>query len=270
MDKASVIGIILGIIAIGLGMVLKGVGIVALLNPAAILIILLGTVATVLISFPMRTIKKIPHLFKVIFKEETSIDMNRLIEMFSEMADQTRKEGLLSLEKEIAKHDDPFLKSGLQLMLDGQSPEFIRDVMLEKISAMEKRHREGAAVFSQAGTYAPTLGVLGAVVGLIAALKNMEDMVVLGEAISAAFVATLLGIFTGYVLWHPFANKLKEKTEREVQIKEIMVEGILSITNGNSSRVVREKLSTYLSEDEMIDNREAFNETEKQEPGLSS
>lgn len=270
MDKASILGIILGIFAIVLGMALKGVGMIALLNPAAILIILLGTVATILISFPMRTIKKIPHLIKIVFTEEPQYDMNKIIDTFATLANQIRKEGLLSLEKEIDNHDDPFLKSGLQLILDGKSPEFIREFLIEKINAMERRHREGAAIFSQAGTYAPTLGVLGAVVGLIAALKNMEDMSVLGEAISAAFVATLLGIFTGYVLWHPFANKLKEKSEREIQIKEIMVEGILSITDGHSPRIVREKLSTYLSEKELLTSREAFDEAEKQEPELSS
>lgn len=99
--------------------------------------------------------------------------------------------------------------------------------MLEKIDAMESRHEDGAAIFSQVGTYAPTLGVLGA-------------------AISAAFVATLLGIFTGSVLWHPFANKLKEKSKKEIQVKEIMIEGILSVTIGESSMVVRDKLGSYL------------------------
>src|SRR5690625_268877 len=126
--------------------------------------------------------------------------------------------------------------------VDGRNTEFIRDVLMEKIVAMEKRHEEGAQVFTQAGTYAPTLGVLGAVVGLIAALGNMDNMEVLGAAISAAFIATLFGIFTGYILWHPFANKLKEKSKQEVRVKRIMVEGVLSITTGESPNVIRDKL----------------------------
>src|SRR5699024_6919784 len=129
--------------------------------------------------------------------------------------------------------------------------DFIQEVLMEKIYAMEKRHAEGARVFSQAGTYAPTLGVLGAVVGLIAALGNMEDMNVLGAAISAAFIATLLGIFTGYVLWHPFANKLKEKSEREALVKEVMIEGIISITNGEPPTLIKDKLQSYLSSKEI-------------------
>ncbi|WP_249870263.1 flagellar motor stator protein MotA [Oceanobacillus saliphilus] len=251
MDRTSIIGLILGIIAVGAGMVLKGVNVMALVNPAAILIILLGTVAAVTIAFPSSTLKKVPALFKILFTEQNQTDTKDLIEMFSEWADQTRKEGILTLEQKVADVKDPFLSSGLQLAIDGQPPDFIKDIMLEKIDAMEQRHEEGASIFSQAGTYAPTLGVLGAVIGLIAALSDMSDIDALGNAISAAFIATLLGIFTGYVLWHPFANKLREKSKKEVLQKEIMVEGILSITTGDSKMIVREKLGSLLSTKEL-------------------
>jgi chemotaxis protein MotA len=250
MDKSSLLGLILGIIAVGVGMVLKGVGPEALINPAAILIILVGTAASVMIAFPMSTLKKVPALFKVLFTEKQEKSVEELILTFSDMADQARKEGILSLESKLDEIDDSFLASGLQLAIDGQTPEFIRDVLLEKIDAMEKRHHEGAAIFSQAGTYAPTLGVLGAVVGLIAALADMTDIEKLGHAISAAFIATLLGIFTGYVLWHPFSNKLKSKSKHEVEIKEIMIEGIISITTGESAKVVKDKLGSYLTSKE--------------------
>lgn len=246
-DKTSFIGIILGVVAVGLGMFMKGITVEALLNPAAYLIIIAGTIATVLIAFPARAIKNVPSLFKIIFTEQNDIDINELINNFTKWAEQTRREGLLSLEGRMEEVVDPFLNSGLQMAVDGQNPDFIRDVLMEKIDAMEKRHEEGAQIFSQAGTYAPTLGVLGAVVGLIAALGSMDNMEVLGAAISAAFIATLLGIFTGYVLWHPFANKLREKSKQEVKQKEIMVEGILSITAGESPAVIRDKLSSYLS-----------------------
>lgn len=247
MDKTSIIGVILGFVAIGLGVALKGVSIITLFNPAALLIIFAGTAAAVLIAFPTRVIKNIPALFKILFIEKEQFNMQELIGQFTTWAEQTRREGLLSLESHIEEIDDPFMYSGIQMAVDGQSPDFIRDVLMEKIYAMEARHEEGALVFSQAGTYAPTLGVLGAVVGLIAALGDMEDMDVLGAAISAAFIATLLGIFTGYVLWHPFANKLSEKSKREVMLKEVMVEGILSITAGESPAVINDKLTSYLS-----------------------
>lgn len=251
LDKTSIIGVVLGLLAVGVGIIMKGVSFLSLFNPAAILIIIGGTAASVLIAFPTDTIKNVPQLFKVLFTENEETDIESLISMFTKWAEQTRREGLLSLEEQVAGIEDPFLLSGIQMAVDGQSPEFIRDVLQEKVYAMELRHEEGALVFSQAGTYAPTLGVLGAVVGLIAALGNMENMDVLGAAISAAFIATLLGIFTGYVLWHPFSNKLKEKSKREVKMKEVMIEGILSITAGESPQVIKDKLSSYLSSREL-------------------
>ncbi|MFD1849062.1 flagellar motor stator protein MotA [Oceanobacillus bengalensis] len=261
MDITSLIGILLGLIAIGVGMVLKGVALSALINPAAILIIILGTVAAVLIAFPLSTIKKVPSLFKILFTEKKLVDNKEVIKKFGEWADLTRKEGLLSLESQIDKVEDQFLSSSLQLVVDGQSNEYIKEVLEEKINSMEQRHEEGAAVFTQAGTYAPTLGVLGAVIGLIAALGDMSNTDALGHAISAAFIATLLGIFTGYVLWHPFANKLREKSKKEVLQKELMIEGVLSITNGNSSKMIKEKLSSFLSSKESA----KMNEEERNE-----
>ncbi|MBE4909542.1 flagellar motor stator protein MotA [Bacillus luteolus] len=247
MDKTSLIGIILGILAVGVGMAYKGVSPVALLNPAAILIILLGTVAAVTIAFPTKEIKRIPKLFGVLFKEQKMTTIEQLIPMFSEWATIARKEGLLALEAKVNEVDDQFLKNGLSMAVDGQSAEFIRDVMSEEIEAMEDRHQGGALIFTQAGTYAPTLGVLGAVIGLIAALGYMDDTQALGEAIAAAFIATLLGIFTGYVLWHPFANKLKRKSKDEVTVKYVMIEGVLSVLEGQAPRAIEQKLSTYLS-----------------------
>ncbi len=246
MDKASVIGIFLGVIAIGVGMVLKGVNPTALFNPAALLIIFAGTAASVLIAFPLNEIKKLPKLFKILFTDKKTTTVEELVPIFTEWATIARKEGLLALEAHADDIDDPFLKNGMKMVIDGQTPEFIRDVMVEDLAAMEERHESSAAIFTQAGTYAPTLGVLGAVVGLIAALGNLDDIEALGHAIAAAFIATLFGIFTGYVLWHPFANKLKRKSKHEVMVKQVMVEGILSIQDGASPRVIEDKLKIYI------------------------
>ncbi|MPQ25987.1 flagellar motor stator protein MotA [Bacillus paralicheniformis] len=250
MDKTSLIGIILAIIGVGVGMVMKGVNPSVLVNPAAWLIILVGTIAAVVIAFPIREIKKVPKLFGILFKEKKMIEINELIPMFSEWAQIARREGLLALEANLNEIDDEFLKNGMSMAVDGQSAEFIRDVLTEEVEAMEERHQVGAGIFTQAGTYAPTLGVLGAVVGLIAALADMSDTEALGHAISAAFVATLLGIFTGYVLWHPFANKLKRKSKQEVKVREVMIEGILSILEGQAPKVIEQKLLMYVSPSE--------------------
>jgi chemotaxis protein MotA len=250
LDKTSIIGILLGIIAIGVGMYFKGVHPSVLINPAAILIIIVGTIASVTIAFPTREIKKVPKLLGVIFKEQNIPTIEELIPLFVDWANVARREGLLALEAKLEEIDDPFLRNGLSMAIDGQTQDFIRDVMTEEIEAMQERHEANAAIFSQAGTYAPTLGVLGAVIGLIAALGNIDNISELGKAISSAFVATLLGIFTGYVLWHPFANKLRRKSKEEAKIRQVMIEGVLSILEGQAPRTIEQKLASYLPETE--------------------
>ncbi|MEK4487160.1 flagellar motor stator protein MotA [Psychrobacillus sp. FSL H8-0484] len=258
MDKSTVIGLIVGFVALLSGIVMKGVTLSVLLNPAAILIIVFGTIATIVIGFPMNELKRVPKLFGVIFKETKLVPDHEVIKLFSNWADLARREGLLALESKTSEVNDPFLKNGLTLAIDGQNADYIRDVLTEEIDALEERHAGGAHIFSQAGTYAPTLGVLGAVVGLIAALGDMNDIDKLGHAISAAFVATLLGIFTGYVLWHPFANKLKRKSKQEIRQKTMMLEGILSVLEGDAPRVIEQKLASYLS---MAERRKVLNES---------
>ncbi|MGE1099733.1 flagellar motor stator protein MotA [Peribacillus simplex] len=246
MDITSVLGVVLGIVAILVGMVLKGVSVTALINPGAILIIIVGTIAAVVTAFPLSELKRLPKIFKILFFEQKLTKPEDLIKTFSEWAVIARKEGLLALESISDQVDNTFLKNGLNLAFEGQNADYIRDILAEEIDAMEERHLSAAAIFSQAGTYAPTLGVLGAVIGLIAALGNMADTEALGHAISAAFVATLMGIYTGYVLWHPFANKLKRKSKQEVRIKEMMIEGILSIIEGEAPRTIEQKLTSNL------------------------
>ncbi|CAM3213034.1 flagellar motor stator protein MotA [Filibacter tadaridae] len=250
MDLSTVIGLILGFVALIVGMIMKGAPLENLFNMAAFLIIIVGTMAAVIIAFPMNELKRVPKLFGIIFKEQKLASDSDIIRMFSGWADVARREGLLSLEAKTDEIQDSFLKNGLGLAIDGQNADYIRDVLTEEVDAMENRHSAGALIFSQAGTYAPTLGVLGAVVGLIAALGNLNDVEALGHAISAAFIATLLGIFTGYVLWHPFANKLKRKSSEEVRQKMMMIEGILSVLEGEAPRVIEQKLSSYLSAEE--------------------
>lgn len=251
-EPSSIIGVILGILAVAIGMVLKGANLTVLINPAAFLIIIVGTIAALFVSFPMSEIVKFPKLIKIIFFGPPGvISKIAVIEIFSKWSIQVRKEGLLGLENELENIEDPFLRSGLELVIDTPDSEFTEDVLVEKISAMQERHRKGALIFSQAGTYAPTLGVLGAVVGLIAALGNLADTEKLGHSIAAAFISTLLGIFTGYVLWHPMSNKLKLISKKEIEVRQIMVEGLLALQDGMNSRQLEQKLSVYLSPAEL-------------------
>lgn len=250
MEISTIIGLILGVIAVLVGMVLKGAPIISLITPAAYVIILGGTAATLFIGFPMSELKKLPKLFKMIFVKQQLMERKDLITLFMEWASITRREGLLALETKVDEIDDTFLRNGMRMIIDGNDQEFVRDVLMEDITATEERHRAGALIFSQAGMYAPSLGVLGAVIGLIAALNQMDNMGELAHAIGAAFIATLLGIFTGYVLWHPIANKLKRLSKKEVELRLMMVEGLLSIQSGVSTIAISQKLSVFLTPSE--------------------
>lgn len=247
MKNTTVIGIILGVLSVVLGMVLKHASLSSFLNPAAFMIIIVGTIAAVTIAFPLDELKKVPILFKILFTQRPLPQRDELIKQFVEWASITRREGLLALEAKVDDIEDQFLKNGMRMIIDGNDQDLVRDVLLEDIAATEDRHKGGALIFTQAGTYAPTLGVLGAVIGLIAALSDMSDMNTLSAAISAAFMATLLGIFTGYVLWHPMANKLKRLSKQEIQIRLMMLEGLLSIQSGISSIAIEQKLSVFLT-----------------------
>jgi chemotaxis protein MotA len=246
LEITTVIGVVMGVLAVSVGMVLKGASLAALINPAAFLIIIVGTAAALLNAFPLEQIKNFPILCKKLVKKDEHILKADLLTLFVELSQVARREGILALESKLEEIHDPFLKNGMSMVIDGMDVDFVRDVLDADIEAMEERHRSGALIFAQAGMYAPTLGVLGAVIGLIAALGNLNDIDALGHAIAAAFVATLLGIFTGYVLWHPFSNKLKLISKDEVELKRMMVEGILSLQAGDSPMAIESKLLVFI------------------------
>ncbi len=246
MEKSTIIGIVLGFLAVGVGMVLKGASLSALANPAAFLIIIVGTVACLFNGFPLEQLKDFPNLVKLLFRQKELMPKTQLLSLFVELSQTARREGILALESRVDEIQDPFLRNGLSMVIDGLDPDFVADVLDAELENMEERHRRGAQIFTQAGTYAPTLGVLGAVVGLIASLGNLNDIDQLGHSIAAAFVATLLGIFTGYVLWHPFANKLKIISQKEKEIKRMMIEGILSLQAGDSPTAIESKLLVFI------------------------
>ncbi|MEO2076726.1 MAG: flagellar motor stator protein MotA [Bacillus sp. (in: firmicutes)] len=242
----TIIGLILAVIFIGIGMMLKGVSIEALANPAAFLIIFGGTTASLFVAFPMSEIKKIPVLLKISLFEPKLPNPQEIIDLMVEWSIVARTEGALALEEIADTVEDPFLKNGLEMVIDGSDRDQMEEILLDELEATSERHKSGSLIFSQAGMYAPTLGVLGAVVGLIAALGNLKDMDKLGISIAAAFVATLLGIFSGYVLWHPISNKLKRISKKEQDIKFMMIEGLLAIQDGLTPKLIERKLSVYL------------------------
>ncbi|GKX67929.1 flagellar motor stator protein MotA [Inconstantimicrobium mannanitabidum] len=246
MDIFLIAGIIAGFAAVLLGMVLKGANIALLFSGEALLIIFGGTIAATANSFPKKEFLNIPKIFGVLFKERTDIDPIAIINKIVEMSQATRKNGILALEGDIQQMENKFMKKGFEMVVDGMDPEYIREVLDTEIESMEERHRVGASVFTTAGSSAPTLGVLGAVVGLIGALGDLKDTDKLGESIAGAFVATLFGIFVGYVFCHPAASRLKRKSAEEIKTMYIIVEGVLAIQEGKNSKAIQMKLAGML------------------------
>ncbi len=246
MELTTILGVIAGVVAVVGAMIFKHINFAVLLNPAAFFVIIVGTIATILNSFPGENLKSLGSLFKILFTQKKQQSEAEMIDLIYNLSKQARSEGLLSLEAKVEQIEDPFLKKGVRLLVDGTGAELIEEILETEIAAMEKRHEVNASIFSSAGMYAPTLGVLGAVFGLIAAMSHINDTDQMAEAISAAFIATILGIFTGYVLWNPFAKKLKVKSQQEVMSKEMIIIGILSMQNGDSPFILKEKLIATL------------------------
>ena len=252
MEKSTIIGLAGGIAAVGVGMALKGADPHSLINPAAFLIIFAGTAAALFNAFPMSKLKKFPALLKILFVGKPIMRKQEVLETFIDIAKLAKKEGPMAIEKKANEITDPFFRSTLILVADGINADAIADIVEADIRQMEERHRAGAQIFAQAGMYAPTLGVLGAVIGLIAALGNLSDIDQLGHSIAAAFVATLLGIFTGYVCWHPFANKLKQISAEEAEIKKMILEGAVALQSGASTVIIESRLQAFIPPSERI------------------
>ena len=249
MDLATIIGLIGGAGMIVMSVITSGGSMGEIIDIPSVFMTIGGSFMALFICGPL---KKTLGVFGVMGKAFKVRDFGEktLVQNMVALSEKARREGILALESRVEEIQDPFFRNGLSMVIDGMDPEFVGDVLDAELTIMEQRHAEMRSIFSQAGTYAPTLGVLGAVVGLIAALGNLNDIDKLGHSIAAAFVATILGIFTGYVLWLPFANKLKIKSENEVSHKRTIMEGILSLQAGDSPTQIESKLMIYIPQGE--------------------
>lgn len=241
MDIFLIIGLVLGAICIMMALILKGASVAMLLNGEVAVIIFGGMIAAVLSSYTMADIKRLPKVMKVLMSNEEP-DLNGMIEKMVELSNIARREGLLALEAPVNELDDPFMKQGLELVVDGAEAEQIRDLMESEVDAMETRHHRMSGLFKTAGATSPTLGVMGAAIGLIGALGNLSDINKLGPMIASAFVATIFGIFMGYLVMIPFATRLEAKNEEEVLLKTMIIEGVMDIQAGHSAKVIEQKL----------------------------
>lgn len=214
-----------------------------LLPPA--LIVFGGTISAVTASFPLSDLKRVLQWFKIAFTEK-SYGTTQAYQTLVHFAEKARREGLLSLEQELETVDDRYTRQGLQLVIDGTDPEITREILESDIATLEKRHKVGISVFESAGGYAPTLGIIGTVMGLIHVLGNLTDPTMLTKSIASAFLATLYGLSSANLVWLPISNKLKMKDKAEVASMEMVLDGILSIQAGENPAILKEKLKTHL------------------------
>jgi chemotaxis protein MotA len=248
MDIASLAGILLAFIMLIGAFMLEGGSIGMLLVGTAAMIVFGGTFGATIVSFSLEEIKRMPYFFKSVFKP-TQIDFNEYLELLVKNADKARREGFLSLENQLDQIDNPFLVQGLQMVIDGTDPELTQSILEMEIEVYEKNEMLGVQIFMAMGGFAPTMGIIGTVMGMVNVLSNLSTPDQLGGSIAVAFLATLYGISTANLLWIPFASKIKNNIKKQTFLMEMMLEGIMSIQGGENPRVLREKLKIFLPAD---------------------
>lgn len=247
MDLATVIGLVVAALGIIGGYMIEGGSIAGLINIPGFMIVIMGTIGATMVAFPLTHVLALPKVAMAAFFSRVNVHAEHMSRQLVTMADKARREGLLSLEEEAQATTDTFAKKGLMLMIDGTDPDALRSIMEIDIDALSARHRENARVFEAAGGFSPTLGVLGAVMGLITVLSNLDKPEDLGHGIATAFVATFYGVGFANVVLLPLAEKLKVRSQEERLVREMILEGILAIQSGDNPRIVREKLESFLA-----------------------
>jgi chemotaxis protein MotA len=245
MDILSLIGLVLATVAILVGAVLKGAGIKALLSAAAFMIVVVGTIAAICVQTPLQVMKHAIRILPWVFKPP-SVARSDLIKKMVDWSNTARKQGLLGLEPAIDNEPDQFVRKGLQLVIDGSEPDQIRTILEVDLHVREQADTRAAKVFEGMGIYSPTLGIIGAVLGLMAVMQNLADPSKLGHGIAAAFVATIYGIGLANLFFLPVASKLKVAIQGLSQAREMVIEGMISIAQGENPRSIESKLQGYL------------------------
>lgn len=244
MDKISVLGLLIGMVAIIGGQVLEGGHIGSLSQPTALLVVAGGTLGAVMLQSPYATFVRGIRMVKWVWFPP-KVDHPQLIKQVANWSQVSRREGLLALEGLIDQMKDEFAKKGLQLLVDGAEPERLREVLEVDINTFEDAMKSSAKVWESAGGYSPTIGILGAVMGLIHVMENLSDPSKLGAGIAVAFVATIYGVGLANLVFLPIANKLKAHIGRLVVQREMIVDGLVGIANGDNPRIIEIRLKGY-------------------------
>ena len=245
MDKISVLGLVIGLVAIIGGQVLEGGHIGSLSQPTALLIVLGGTMGAVMLQSPYATFVRGMRMVRWVWYPP-SVDYLQLIRQIAGWSQLSRREGLLALEGAMGQLKDEFARKGLQLLVDGAEPERLREVLEVDINTYEQELKMSARVWEAAGGYSPTIGILGAVLGLIHVMENLSDPSKLGAGIAVAFVATIYGVGLANLVFLPMSNKLKAHINRLIVQREMIVDGLVGIANGDNPRIIESRLQGYI------------------------
>ena len=249
MDRLTILGLVVAAISILGGQVFEGGHISSILQPTAALIVFGGTFGAVMIHYPMATFLKAMSSLGMVFGD-VSVDLKGKIKKVVELANISRKQGLLALEGQIKKVEDPMLVKGIQLVIDGTEPSKIREILEVEVGIFEEEYLLAGKVWESFGGYAPTIGILGAVMGLIHVMENLADPSSLGGGIAVAFVATIYGVGGANLIFLPAGGKIKLKVKELIVGKLMVIEGLVSVAQGENPRMIEEKLSSFLSEAE--------------------
>jgi chemotaxis protein MotA len=246
MDIATLFGLILAWGAVFLSLRIEGGALGGLWNFSALVLVIGGSLGATVVGMPINQVKALPGILRQAFFHRL-VNPVEMTQAISAYAVRARREGVLALEEEAKSCKSEFLRLGLQLVVDGTPGEMSREILGTEVEAMQGRHRGGEAVFSTLGGFAPTLGILGTVMGLVHMLANLDDPGTMGPAIAAAFIATLYGVGTANLIFLPISNKLKLRSQEETISYQLAIEGILAIQAGENPREVAARMRSFLS-----------------------
>ena len=245
MDSISLIGLVLGVAAIVLGQVMEGGHIGSLLQPTAFMIVIGGTLGAVMLQSPLHVFTGGMRMVKWVFFPPIT-DSSRLIQQMTNWSQIARREGLLALDDQVSRVADPFIQKGLQMLVDGVDPVRLREVLEVEIEVWELRLKQYARVWESAGGYAPTIGILGAVMGLIHVMENLSDPSRLGAGIAVAFVATIYGVGSANLLFLPIGKKLIGHINTLALQRDMLVDGLAGIASGENPRIIERRMQGYM------------------------
>lgn len=246
-DRGSIFGLILGIAAIVVANYIEGGSSDSLFQLTAAIIVFGGTLGATLLSFPLRDIIQAAYSLKEVFWER-EINREKVINDIINYSYIVRKNGMLALEDELMRIDDPFLKKSLRLAIDGMKPKLLRETMEQENLIYEENKKRVAKVFETAGGFAPTIGIIGAVMGLIQVMQNLSDPSKLGAGIAVAFVATIYGVGSANLILLPIFKRLMNRVNSDIMLREMMLEGVISIQLGINPHYIEEKLRVFTEE----------------------